>query len=106
MPKNGKMVCLLGKIFYRIKLKYSTNHILLVCFHIISFDPTVKELSNIKGNKIAEWHVTQSSSQITAISSHKLKTKPSLGPNLLCIYNIKRFKDNIGGGLNFYRTGR
>lgn len=75
-------------------------------FHIISFDPTVKELSNIKGNKIAEWHVTQSSSQITAISSHKLKTKPSLGPNLLCIYNIKRFKDNIGGGLDFYRTGR
>lgn len=77
-----------------------------MCFHIISFDPTVKELSNIKGNKIAEWHVTQSSSQITAISSHKLKTKPSLGQNLLCIYNIKRFKDNIGGGLNFYRTGR
>lgn len=36
----------------------------------------------------------------------KLKTKPSLGQNLLCIYNIKRFKDNIGGGLNFYRTGR
>lgn len=102
MQKNGKMICLLGKIFLQNKIVIFNK---LHSFGI-SFDPTVKELSNIKGNKIAEWHVTQSSSQITAISSHKLKTKPSLGQNLLCIYNIKRFKDNIGGGLNFYRTGR